>query len=169
MERHSIMPSYVCFLSLKKENKLIALNNETKTPQSAIKNLNNVPPFHIYIHFPISRSQDSVVAVVIKLWAERQELFLTWKRQEIFFYLQSMQSGSGADPASCSMGIRCSFPRGKADECDADHPPPSSVKLKNTGSYMTSFLFPYMLWCLIKLSTGINLHYLQPTSTLNNI
>jgi hypothetical protein len=37
-----------------------------------------------------------------------------------------MQTGSEPDPASYSVSTRCSFLRGKADECDADPQPPSS-------------------------------------------
>jgi hypothetical protein len=43
-----------------------------------------------------------------------------------------IQTGSGAHPASCTMGTRGPFPRGKARPgSDADHSPPSSVKVKN--------------------------------------
>jgi hypothetical protein len=42
-----------------------------------------------------------------------------------------VQSGSGAHPASCTMGAGGSFPGGKARPGrDADHSPPSSAEVK---------------------------------------
>jgi hypothetical protein len=43
-----------------------------------------------------------------------------------------VQTGSGAHPASCTMGTGGSFPGGKARlERDADHSPPSSAEVMN--------------------------------------
>jgi hypothetical protein len=43
-----------------------------------------------------------------------------------------VQTGSGADLASCPMGIGGPFPGGKArPECDADHSSLSSAEAKN--------------------------------------
>jgi hypothetical protein len=43
-----------------------------------------------------------------------------------------VQTGSGAHPASCTMGIGGSFPGGKARPgLDADHSPPSSAEVVN--------------------------------------
>jgi hypothetical protein len=43
-----------------------------------------------------------------------------------------VQTGSGAHPASCTMGTRGPFPRGKVQTGhDADHSPPSSAEVKN--------------------------------------
>jgi hypothetical protein len=43
-----------------------------------------------------------------------------------------VQTGSGAHPASCTMGIRCPLPGGKARPGrDADHSPPSSAEVVN--------------------------------------
>jgi hypothetical protein len=43
-----------------------------------------------------------------------------------------VQTGSGAHPASCTMGTRCPFLGGKARPGrDADHSPPSSAKVVN--------------------------------------
>jgi hypothetical protein len=49
------------------------------------------------------------------------------------FFLLSLrvQTGSGAHPAACTMGIGGPFPGGKARPgCDADHSPPSSAAVK---------------------------------------
>jgi hypothetical protein len=47
-----------------------------------------------------------------------------------FFF--SVQTGSGAHPASFPMGTRGSFPGGKARQGrDADHSPPSSAEVNN--------------------------------------
>jgi hypothetical protein len=43
-----------------------------------------------------------------------------------------LQTGSGAYPASCTMGTGGPFPRGKAQPGrDADHSPPSSAEVVN--------------------------------------
>jgi hypothetical protein len=43
-----------------------------------------------------------------------------------------VQTGSGADPASCTMGTVGPFPGGKARPGrDADHSPPSSAEVVN--------------------------------------
>jgi hypothetical protein len=49
-----------------------------------------------------------------------------------FSCLLSAQTGSGAHPASCTMGTGGSFPGGKALlGRDADHSPPSSAEVVN--------------------------------------
>jgi hypothetical protein len=43
-----------------------------------------------------------------------------------------VQTGSGAHPASCTMGTGVPLPGGKARQGrDADHSPPSSVEVEN--------------------------------------
>jgi hypothetical protein len=43
-----------------------------------------------------------------------------------------VQTGSGAHPASCTMGTGDPFPGGKAQpEGDADHSPPTSAEVEN--------------------------------------
>jgi hypothetical protein len=47
-----------------------------------------------------------------------------------FSYSPFVQTGSGAHPASCTMGTRGPFPRAKARPGrDADHSPPSSAEI----------------------------------------
>jgi hypothetical protein len=54
-----------------------------------------------------------------------------------------IQTGSGAHPASYSMGTGGSFPGGKARPGrDADHSPLSSAKVKN--EYKLYLLFPHV-------------------------
>jgi hypothetical protein len=49
-----------------------------------------------------------------------------------FSSILCVQTGSGADPASCTMGTGGSFPRGKVRPGrDADHSPPSSAEVEN--------------------------------------
>jgi hypothetical protein len=49
-----------------------------------------------------------------------------------FSFNVCVQTGSGANPASCTMGTGSPFPGGKARPgCDADHSPPSSAKVNN--------------------------------------
>jgi hypothetical protein len=44
-------------------------------------------------------------------------------------FFAHIQTGPGAHPASCTMGIG-SFPGVKRPGCGADHPPPSSAEVK---------------------------------------
>jgi hypothetical protein len=53
-----------------------------------------------------------------------------------FSILHSIQTGSGAQPASYPMGSRGSFPRVKWQGCEADHSPPFSAKVKNGEPYL---------------------------------
>jgi len=55
------------------------------------------------------------------------------------------QNGSGAYPASYSMGIRGSFPRR-----EADHSPLSTAQLKNEWIYTSTHPYVFMACCLIK-------------------
>jgi hypothetical protein len=62
---------------------------------------------------------DRVIEVRSPIWAD-------------FFSSPCVQTGSGAHPASYTMGTRGSFPGGKAwPKRDADHSPPSSAEVKN--------------------------------------
>jgi hypothetical protein len=49
-----------------------------------------------------------------------------------------VQTGSGAHPASCTMGTAGPFSGGKAQpERDADHSPPSSAEIVNEELYLS--------------------------------
>jgi hypothetical protein len=53
-------------------------------------------------------------------------------RQRIFSFSLCVRTGSGAHPASCTMGTVGPFPGGKGRPGrDADHSPPSSAEVKN--------------------------------------
>jgi hypothetical protein len=52
-------------------------------------------------------------------------------RGKMIFPLACVQTGSGAHPASCTIGTGGPFPGGKARPGrDADHSPPSSAEVK---------------------------------------
>jgi hypothetical protein len=54
------------------------------------------------------------------------------RRGQRIFPLTSVQTGSGAHPASCTMGAGGPFPGAKArPERNADHSPPSSAEVEN--------------------------------------
>jgi hypothetical protein len=54
-----------------------------------------------------------------------------------------VQTGSGAHPASCTMGAGCPFPGGKARPGrDADHSPPSSAEVEWVGAVLLSHQAP---------------------------
>jgi hypothetical protein len=57
---------------------------------------------------------------------------ICYSEAEDFSSSLCVQTGSGAHPASCSMGTGGPFPGGKARaERDADHSPPSSAEVNN--------------------------------------
>jgi hypothetical protein len=51
-----------------------------------------------------------------------------------FSLLHSIQTDSGAQPASSPMGTGGCFPGGKAAGREADHSPPFSAEVKNGGA-----------------------------------
>jgi hypothetical protein len=50
-----------------------------------------------------------------------------------FSLFYSVQTGSGAHPASCPMITGCSFPGGKEVEYKVGHSPPFIAEIKNGG------------------------------------
>jgi hypothetical protein len=59
--------------------------------------------------------------------------------ERIFSSILRVQTGSGAHPASCTMGTGGPFPGGKArPRRDGDHSPPSSAEVENGRSYISS-------------------------------
>jgi hypothetical protein len=65
-------------------------------------------------------------------WTTGQLRFDPWQRQEDFSSNLCVQIGSGAHPASCTMGTGSTFPRGKVwPGHDLDHSPPSSAEIMN--------------------------------------
>jgi hypothetical protein len=53
------------------------------------------------------------------------------RQKQDFSLPHSVQTGSGAHPASYSIGTGGSFPGRKRQGREADHPPPSSAEVKN--------------------------------------
>jgi hypothetical protein len=59
------------------------------------------------------------------------------------------QTGSGAHPASYTMGIKGSFPGSKWPGRDADHSPPFSAEVKNAWSYTSIPQYAFMVLCSV--------------------
>jgi hypothetical protein len=60
------------------------------------------------------------------------QLRFEWGWRFVFCKISCVQTGSGAHPASCTMGTRGPFPGTKARPGrDADHSPPSSAEVVN--------------------------------------
>jgi hypothetical protein len=70
-------------------------------------------------------SQYSTVGIVTSYRLHNQG-FKSWQGQEIFLFLKLVHIGSGAHPASYSIGIRCS---GKRLGYVIDHSPPARARL----------------------------------------
>jgi hypothetical protein len=86
----------------------------------------------------MSRSYTSSVSRIAQYgvlstdWTTGRSRFDHRQRREIFSSILCVQTGSGAHPASCTVGTGGSFPGGKARPGrDADHSPPSSAEDNN--------------------------------------
>ena len=62
----------------------------------------------------------------------------SWQGQEIFFFLQNIQTGSDAHPVSYSMGTGGSYPESKEPGCEVDHSPLFSAAVKNEWLSMSA-------------------------------
>jgi hypothetical protein len=71
-------------------------------------------------------SRDSSVGIAMSYWLDG--------RGSIPSRGKSVQTDSGAHPASYPKGILGSSPRGKAAGGEADHSPPSSAEVMNGGA-----------------------------------
>jgi hypothetical protein len=65
-------------------------------------------------------------------WTTGRTTFDPRQRRKDFYSSLCVQTGSGAHPASCTMGTGGTFPAVKAwPRRDADHSPPSSAEVEN--------------------------------------
>jgi hypothetical protein len=65
-------------------------------------------------------------------WMTGRSIFDPRQRRKNFSSILCVQTGSGAHPASCTMGTGGSFPGAKARPgLDTDHSPPSSAEVEN--------------------------------------
>jgi hypothetical protein len=69
----------------------------------------------------------------------REEWKVTW----------CVQTGSGAHPASYSLGTGGSSLELKRPRREAGHSPPSNAEIKNAWSYNTTPQYAFMAWCLV--------------------
>jgi hypothetical protein len=83
------------------------------------------------LYFTVSRIAQSVQCLATG-WTTERSGFDPRQRRKNFFSNLCVQTGSGAHPASCTMGTGGPFPKDKARPGrDADHSPPSSAEVKN--------------------------------------
>jgi hypothetical protein len=83
----------------------------------------------IIIIIIIIRSQDSSVGIAMG-WSAGVRFPV---RARDFYLLYSVQTGSGAHPASYPMGTGVQSPGVKLPGSEADHSTPSSAEVKNSG------------------------------------
>lgn len=77
-----------------------------------------------------------------------------------------VRNGAGAHPASIRRVVGAIFPAVKRPECESDHQPPSSAKVK-AWSYTSAFPYAFMTWWLTKHCGKIPLHKWDPQFTKN--
>jgi hypothetical protein len=94
-------------------------------------------------------SWDSSIGIVTRVRSESEfDYFLVGARY--FSVLHTIQIGSGAHPASCTLGTRGCFFGLKQQGHEADHSPPPSAKVKNGGAIPPfPYMYVFMAWCLI--------------------
>jgi hypothetical protein len=99
----------------------------------------------------IVRSCDSSVSIALSYglddWGSR---FRFPAGAGKFYPHHRVQNGSGAHPASYSVGTGGSFHVVKRPGREADHSPPSSAEVKNVWSYISTPQYVLMAWCLVK-------------------
>jgi len=89
------------------------------------------------------RSQDSVVAVMAKLWDGQLRIHGLIPRRSKIFY--SSPKHPGAPAAFCLTGGGGLFPREKWLGHTADHPSPSSSEVKNVWSSVSTPPYAFMM------------------------
>jgi hypothetical protein len=62
--------------------------------------------FTVVVIFNTSSSQHNVISTVIMLQGGQSDINESWQRQQIYYFLQSVQSSSGAYPALYSVSTR---------------------------------------------------------------
>jgi hypothetical protein len=132
------------FFLWKNENKLLLSTIKQRHLSQLLKIWLTCYLSTFYIFSPISSSQVSVVGVVIKLWTTGQELFLSWKGQEIFMFTSKNADWLWVWPSLLFCEYQVLITRGKADECDAD----TNLHQVCRELYHP-FLSTYNVWCLI--------------------
>ena len=74
-----------------------------------------------------------MVDIVTGLRAGQSEVGISAEAR-YFYFLQIVQTGSGAHPHSCSMGTGVLSRGVKRPVCDVDHSPPTNADVKNGWS-----------------------------------
>jgi hypothetical protein len=87
---------------------------------------------HLQSHFDKLKKVFGARVAQYSVWLDWMTGVRSPTEAEDFSSNLCVQTGSGAHPASCTMGTGGPFPRGKARPGrDADHSPPSSTEVKN--------------------------------------
>jgi hypothetical protein len=76
------------------------------------------------------------------------------------WHYMSIQTDSGAQPVSYTMGTRGSLPGIKRPGREADNSPPSSIEVKNAWNYTSihPIRYAFMAWCSVKARWQLNLY-----------
>jgi hypothetical protein len=77
-----------------------------------------------------------------------------------------VQNGSGAQPASCPMDTRGSFPGVRRPGREADHSPSSSAEVKYAWNYTPTPQYVFMARCLVKHRDIFTFLPLLPLTTM---
>jgi hypothetical protein len=84
----------------------------------------------------------------------------------IFSLRHSVHTGSGVHPASYQMSTGGSFPGNKVAGGEADHSPPSSAKVRNGSSYISTPPYVFMERCFVKHRDNFTFLYLRGVGEL---
>jgi hypothetical protein len=93
--------------------------------------MNSAVTFTVLFIYKTSRVAQSVYSLATG-WTTGRSRFGPRQRRKDFSSSLCVKIGSGAHPASCTMGTKGPFPGGKAlPRCDVDHSPPPSAEVEN--------------------------------------
>jgi hypothetical protein len=100
----------------------------------SVSALNNFRLLQVILHYTLlCSSRGSSVSIVSDYGLDDRAIEVRSPAEAKEFYSNlCVQTGSGAHPASCTMGTGGPFPGGKAlPGCDTDHSSPSSAEVEN--------------------------------------
>jgi hypothetical protein len=97
----------------------------------------------IRVHFNIRRG-DSKVGIATGYGLDGRRVGVRVPVGSKIYLLQVVRTGSGAHPASYSMGTKGFFPEEQRPGREADHLPPSSAEVKKTRIYTSTSPYAFM-------------------------
>jgi hypothetical protein len=100
---------------------------------------------YVYCFIYLYGSRDCVIGTGTRLRIRSSEVRIPVGASYLSFLL-NVHTGSGARPASCSMGTGGPFPEINRSVCEVEHLPPPSADAKNEWSYTSTPPHAFTAW-----------------------